>query len=311
MAREDREMDSEMASAITAIESPGLPPWHALSVTSARRIENDVFSSGGGPELDSVRELRIPGPGGDLPIRVYRPTTERSGALVFYHGGGWTLGTLDPADTICRELSSRAGCPVASVDYRLAPEHPFPAAPEDAFAALRWVVDYGEALGVDASRLGVAGTSAGGALAAGAAVRARNVGIDLDGQFLLYPITNHGFDTDSYRTHADAPLLSRADMRWFWGQYLRSPLDAHNPVASVLRAPDLAGTAPATVLTAGFDVLADDGRAYADRLADAGVPTDHAHYPTLAHGFLSLTDGVAVADAAMDELAGRIRARLD
>lgn len=310
MADARTEMDPQMVSAIQAITTSGLPPWHALSVESARRIENEVFSTGNGPELDSVRELRITGPGGDLPLRIYRPAVANPGILVFYHGGGWMLGTLDSADDICRELSDRAGCLVVSVAYRLAPENPFPAAAEDAFVTLQWVSRHGSALGGDPTRLGVAGTSAGGTLAAGAAIRAHSEGIALAGQFLLYPITNHVFETDSYRTHADASLLSRADMRWFWGQYLRSPVDAHNPFASVLRAPDLSGTAPATVLTAGFDVLADEGRAYADRLSAAGVRTDLEHYLTLAHGFLSLPSSVRLADEAMDELAARIRSRL-
>lgn len=311
MVGERNEMDSRMASLIEKFRATGIPPWHAMSVTSARRIEEEVFSAGGGPEIESVRDLRIDGPGGDLPIRIYRPSGIDPPTLLFYHGGGWVLGTLDSADDICRELANRAGCLVVSVDYRLAPEHPFPAAVDDAFAALKWVARYGGRLGADPTRLGVAGTSAGGALAAGAAIRARENGPALDGQFLLYPITEYAFDTDSYRTHADAPLLSRADMRWFFEQYLRSPVDAHNPFVSVLRTPDLSGIPPATVLTAGFDVLADEGKAYADRLSAAGVPTDHDHYPTLAHGFLSLTDEVDAADDAMDDLVARIRSRFE
>jgi len=326
------EIDPDLAAVVEEIRAMGVPPWHAMSVSSARRVEDEVFSAGAGPALRTVRDLRIDGPDGDLPIRTYRPAVEEPPALVFYHGGGWVLGTLDSADDVCRKLADRAGCLVVSVDYRLAPEHPFPAAVDDAVAALSWVATHAADLGADPDRLGVAGTSAGGNLAAAAALRARDGtlgggdssedfgggdspegltgGPDLDGQFLLYPITDRAFDTDSYREHADGPLLTRADMAWFWDQYLRSPVDAHNPFASVLRAPDVAGVAPATVLIAGHDVLRDEGVAYARKLADAGVPIDHEHYPSLAHGFLSLTDEVPAADEAMDDLAGHVRARL-
>ena len=318
------ELDAELAAVVAEIEAAGVPPWHAMSVASARRIEDEVFSAGDGPEMDAVRDLRIDGPGGELPVRVYRPAAEDPATLVFYHGGGWTLGTLDSADDICREIAARAECLVVSVDYRLAPEHPFPAAVDDAVAALRWASEYAADLGGDPNRLGVAGTSAGGNLAAATALRVRDERADatdgsetapnelpeLGGQFLLYPMCDRRFDRDSYREHGDGPLLTEADVRWFWNQYLRSPVDEHNPFATVLRAPDLSGVAPATVVTAGVDVLRDEGGAYAERLADHGVPVDHDHYPTLAHGFLSLTDDVERADEAMDALAERIRARL-
>ncbi|WP_290812429.1 alpha/beta hydrolase [Halovivax sp.] len=312
------ELDPELAAVVEEIEAAGVPPWHAMSVESARRIEDEVFSAGEGPELRTVRDLRIDGPGGELPIRVYRPDAENPPTLVFCHGGGWTLGTLDSADDICRELAARGECLVLSVDYRLAPEHPFPAAVDDAYAALEWASGYAGDLGGDPDRLGVAGTSAGGNLAAATALRVRDGATDdlggdapaLAGQFLLYPMTDRRFDRDAYREHGGGPLLTEADVRWFWDQYLRSPVDEHNPYATVLRAPDLSGVAPATVLTAGFDVLRDEGAAYAAKLADRGVPVDHDHYPTLSHGFLSLTDDVERADAAMDGLAERIRARL-
>ncbi|TYL36947.1 alpha/beta hydrolase [Natronococcus pandeyae] len=303
------ELDPELEGVIEAIQAAGVPPWHSLSVESARRIEDEVFSSGSGPEMRSVRNLRIDGPGGDLPIRVYRPHAERPSTLVFYHGGGWTLGTLDSADDICRELAARAECLVLSVDYRLAPEHPFPAAVDDAYAALEWAADYADSLGGDPGRLGVAGTSAGGNLAATTALRARDAGPALAGQFLLYPMTDRSFDRDSYREHGDGPLLTEEGVRWFWNQYLRSPVDEHNPFATVLRAPDLSDVAPATVATAGHDVLRDEGTAYAEKLSNHGVPTEYDHYPTLTHGFFSLTD-VERADEAMDALAENVRSRL-
>jgi acetyl esterase len=301
------DLDPELASVIEAFQDRGVPPWHSLAVESARRLEDELFSAGTGPDLDAVRDLAIDGAGGEIPLRVYRPDVEAPPTLVFYHGGGWTLGTLDSADDICRELAARGACLVVSVDYRLAPEHPFPAAVDDATRALEWVADHAETFGADSDRIGVAGTSAGGNLAAATALRVRDTDPELDGQFLLYPIVAHDFETDSYREHAESTLLSRADMEWFWEQYLRSPVDAANPYASLLGASDLSGVAPATVLTAGFDVLRDEGRAYAERLDAAGVDTTHHHYPSLAHGFLSLTDDVSAADEAIDRLGNRLR----
>jgi len=299
-------LDPEFAAVVDEFREMGVPPWHSMSVPSARRLEDTLFSAGEGPPMRTVRELSLDGPGGSIGLRVYRPDTEDPPALVFYHGGGWTLGTFDSADDICREIADRAGCLVASVDYRLAPEHPFPAAVDDAMAALEWVADHAGSFGADPGRLGLAGTSAGGNLAAATALRARERAVDVDGQFLLYPILDHAVDTDSYLEFAGSPLLSRADMQWFWEQYLRSPVDGANPYASPLRAPDVSGVAPATVLTAGRDVLRDEGVAYAETLDAAGVPVTHHHYPALAHGFLSLTDDVTAADGAMDRLAERI-----
>ncbi|QDX41849.1 alpha/beta hydrolase [Salarchaeum sp. JOR-1] len=278
-----------------------------MSVASARRVEDDVFG-GASRTVAFTRDLAIPGPRGEIPLRVYRDTDGPAGTLVFYHGGGWTLGTLDSAGDLCRELAARTDRVVVSVDYRLAPEHPFPAGLDDAYAALAWVSEHAGTFG-GAGDLAVAGTSAGGNLAAAVALRARDHdGPDISQQALLYPITNHAFDTDSYRENADGPLLTRADMEWFWEQYVRSPVDAANPYASVLRARDHSGLPDATVVTAGHDPLRDDGAAYADALGDAGTPVEHHHYPSMAHGFLSLTDSVAVADDAMAAVAGRLRA---
>jgi acetyl esterase len=305
------ELDPELAAVIEEFEGMGVPPWHSMSVEYARQLEDELFSSGTGPDLELVRNIAIDGPGGELPLGLYRPSVDEPPTLVFYHGGGWTLGTLDSADDICRELASRSGCLVASVDYRLAPEHPFPAAVDDALRALEWVTANADEFGADPERIGVSGTSAGGNLAAATALWSRQQEVELDGQFLLYPITDHDFGTESYEEYADSSLLSRDDMRWFWDQYLRSPVDAANPYASVLKVPDISGVAPATVLTAGFDVLRDEGVAYAEKLDAAGVDTGHHHYPSLAHGFLSMTDDVAAADEAMDRLAESIRQRFD
>ncbi|MFC7325584.1 alpha/beta hydrolase [Halorubrum rutilum] len=315
------ELDPELAAVVDEIEALGLPEWHALSVDAARRVEDEVFSGDPEPAVADVRDLAFAGPHGEVPVRVYRPdaAVESTGAdggparaLVHFHGGGWTLGTLDSVDGICRELAVRADAVVVSVDYRLAPEHPFPVAVDEAAAAVEWVADDAVAFGGDPDRLGVSGTSAGGALAVAASLRARELGDPPApaGQFLLYPIAGHDFETNSYRENAAGPLLTRADMRWFYERYLRSPVDAANPYAVPLRATDLGDLPPATVVTAGFDPLRDDGVALAERFEREGTPVEHRHYPAMAHGFCSLTDRVETAGDALDAVAADARERL-
>ncbi|MGQ3328061.1 alpha/beta hydrolase [Halorubrum sp. FL23] len=323
------ELDPEIAAVVDEIAALGLPEWHELSVDAARRVEDEVFSGDPEPPVADVRDLAFDGPHGAVPARVYRPeaaideSTPPTRTLVHFHGGGWTLGTLDSIDGPCRELATRADAVVVSVDYRLAPEHPFPVAVEEAAAAVAWGARNAATFGGDPERLGVSGTSAGGTLALAAALHAREFGGDpagegpdgtappeIAGQFLLYPIAGRDFETDSYRENADGPLLTRADMRWFFDQYLRSPVDARNPFAVPLRAADLGALPPATVVTAGFDPLRDDGVALAERFDREGTPVEHRHYPAMAHGFCSLADRVDAAEAALSAVAGDVRERL-
>ena len=305
------ELDPQARAVVDEFARLGLPEWSALSVESARRLEDELFGATDPPTVERVSDLAIDGHGGDLPLRVYHPDPgEERPALCFFHGGLWALGTLDSVDGVCRRLARRADRVVVSVDYRLAPEHPFPAGLEDCVRAVEWVAAHGDALGVDTSRLAVGGTSAGGNLAAAVCLHDRafdHPGVDVQGQLLLYPMTDCSLDYPSYDERAEGPLLTRRDVAWAHETYLRSPVDRHNPFAAPMRAPSHAGLPPAYVLTAGFDPLRDEGAAYAAALADAGVPVEHDHEPGLPHGFLSLADEVDAADAALDRAAEAVR----
>ena len=296
----------EMASAIETVRRE-LPPWHTMSVERARRLEDAVFTADG-PAVERVEDTTVSSPAADVPIRVYRPDETPAPVLVFYHGGGWVLGTLDSVASICRRLTARIGCVVVSVDYRLAPEHPFPAAIEDGRHALEWVVDNAAAVGGD-GRVAVGGSSAGGTLAAVASLHARESNIDLAQQLLLYPVTDHAADASPIDD--ETGLLTRADMDWFWEQYLPDGVTRTRPEVSPLRATDHSNLPPTTVVTCGFDPLCVEGAAYADRLSAAGVAVEHAHYPRMAHGFLSMAGDIAAADRAMDDVAATVRAGFD
>jgi acetyl esterase len=272
-----------------------------------RRTLDETSRLGPRPDVAAVKDLEVPGPAGGIPVRVYRPSEESDlPVLVYLHGGGWAICSIETHDVTCRELANGAGCVVVSVEYRLAPEHRFPAAVEDCYAALGWVAGHAASLGGDPARLAVGGDSAGGNLAAVVALLARERGGPrLCHQLLVYPITDHAFDTTSYRENAEGPLLTRETMRGFWGLYLAREEDGRNPLASPLRAPDLAGLPSAHVITAEYDPLRDEGEAYAKRLAAAGVPVVQRRYDGMIHGFFGFTAqidraGEAVADAARE-----------
>ncbi len=227
-------------------------------------------------------------PAGEIPVRIFTPAGEKPlPALVYFHGGGWVTGDLDTTDLRCRILAEWAGCVVVSVDYRMAPEHRFPAAVEDSYAATCWVADHTGELGVDARRLAVGGDSAGGNLAAVVAILARDKGMPtIAFQYLVYPVTDCDLRRASYIENDEGYGLSAATMRWYWAQYVPNEADRTNPLASPLRAPDLRGLPPAFVITAEYDPLRDEGEAYAQRLREAGVPVQLKRYSGLIHGFL-------------------------
>ena len=262
------------------------------------------------------QDLTITGPAGAVPVRVYRPGSAprspaaKPPAAVFFHGGGWVLGGLDSHDTLCRELATRADVVLVAVDYRLAPEHPYPAGLDDCAAATRWVAAHGSDLGADASRLAVVGDSSGASLAAAVAMMARDDGdIDLKLQVLAYPALDPAMDTPSYTGNADDPFLSRSEMKSYWAHYLGD--SAPVSLAAPGLAPDLVGLPPAYVLAAGRDVLRDEGVAYAERLAASGVAVQLRRFDDMVHGFLLCTAWLDAAREGVADLAAALRSGLD
>lgn len=301
-------LDPEARALLDAVP---IPPFHTVGLDEARALSN-AGGLGDPPPLPMVDELTVPGPAGDLPARLYRPT-EDDGAplLVFFHGGGFVLCGLESHDAVVRALAAATGCPILAIDYRLAPEHPFPAASDDAYAATTWAAEHVLDLGGDPERVAVIGDSAGGNLSAVTALRVRDEGgPPLVAQILLYPVTGHVTDDDAMRENADAPLLTAGDVAWFQELYLPNPDDRAHPYASPLRAESLAELPPAVVVTAGNDPLRDQGDAYAARLAGAGVSVEHLRFDTLFHGFLSFAPLLEPAQRAFDETVAAIRRTL-
>jgi len=276
----------------------GVRSAHELSVDAARAQAVRVsLAMGAGEAVASCEDLAIPSPHGAIPVRVFTPGAEAPRpVLVYFHGGGWVLGDLDAGHQFCRAIANAVGCTVISVNYRHAPEHRFPAAAEDCYAAVAWVAREGRALGVETTRLAVGGHSAGGNLAAVVAQMARDRDApSIAFQLLIVPVIDHHFETVSYREHAEGYGLTADAMRWFWSQYLGAPEDGRNPYASPLRAASLRGLPPAFVATAEYDPLRDEGDAYAARLRQDDVPTIHVRYAGMIHAFLG---GNAIGDMA-------------
>lgn len=293
---------------LAALDTPPIHLQEPQAVREANRLPPVIP----GADMASVEDRAVPGPAGDVPVRVYR-AVEGDGLplLVWYHGGGWVIGDLDTADVTCRELAARAGCVLVSVDYRLAPEHRFPAAHDDCYAATVWAAAHAAELGADAGKLAVGGDSAGGNLAAVVSLRARDEGgPPIRFQLLVYPVTDRNFETPSYRDNADGYLLTRDGMIWFWDHYLGSDGDGAHPHASPLRAESLAGLPPAHVVTAEYDPLRDEGEAYAERLREAGVPVTLTRYPGQIHAFFGMHGILDDAARAADEAAERLKAAL-
>lgn len=288
--------------------------WENTPPAALRAMMDNPMAAGEPLEMARVEDVMLQLPGRSIPARLYVPKGggAHSPLTLFFHGGGWVIGTLDTHDSTCRELADGSGSAVLSVGYRLAPEAAYPAPLDDCHDALLWAAANGAALGVDASRLAVAGDSAGGNLAAAVAIKVRDVGGPaLRHQLLIYPVTEADFANASYTANGGGGyFLSTSAMRAFWQHYLGdTPVDAA-PLATVLRTPDLSGLAPATVITAEFDPLRDEGNAYAARLAAAGVPLDHAQAPGMIHGFFSMTAMVPDAKPWVDRAARNLATAL-
>jgi acetyl esterase len=248
----------------------------------------------------SVENTKLATPDHAVPVRIYRPSEAKNlPVIVFFHGGGWVVCDLDTHDSVCRTLCKNSGAVVVSVDYRLAPEHKFPVPLEDCYAATKYIADNAVSLGVDALQLTVAGDSAGGNLACAVALMAKaHSGPAIAHQFLIYPVTDYNFDTPSYQQLASGYMLTAQGMRWYWQQYTGDTATAQNPLASVLRA-DLAGLPPATIITAGYDPLRDEGKALADKMQAAGVAVSYKCFDDMLHGFVNLVGIVPASDEAL------------
>jgi len=292
----------------------GLPLYYEVSPFVARRIYRDTRGalSPAAPAVGEARLLLAPGPDGPIPLRAFRPQGTKADevlpALVYFHGGGWVIGDLDTHDVVCRQLANGAHCAVFSVDYRLAPEYVFPAAVDDCVAATQWIAAQARTLAIDAARIAVGGDSAGGNLAAVVALAAREAGSPaLCYQLLIYPATDQRLGFPSIEKNGEGYLLTKKAMEYFRGHYLPSESDWRDWRASPFLAKSLAGLPAAAVLTAGFDPLLDEGRAYAERLAKEGVATQYKEYPDMVHGFLLCGGALDTANAAVEACCAALK----
>ena len=292
-------------SFLDAVAAKNAPAWSDMPIAQGREVFSgltDLF--GTGPELRRVEDVSTDS---GVPLRIYQADTTRPRPVVmFFHGGGWVLGDIETHDTLCRHLAAESGLAIVSVDYRRAPEHPYPAAFDDCFAATQFVAEHSDQLGVAARKLAVAGDSAGGNLAAAVALKSRDAdGPPIQGQLLIYPVLNREFDGRSYVQFAEGFGLSRAVMMWFWEQYLgANVLDAY---ASPVLAESLVGLPQTHVITAEYDVLRDEGKAFAELLTAAGVATNHRCYDGMLHAFMHFTGAIEAGREAISDAAEVLR----
>lgn len=306
-------LDPQVEKILLWAKRANAPAYHDIDADAARahyeRIAGtlDIVT----PDLHEVVDFEVPLPGRSLRVRQYAPWphhwAEPRPALVYFHGGGFTIGSVDTHDRVCRVLARGGDCLVYSVDYRLAPQHKFPAAADDAFDALAWIRDEAQSLGVDLARLAVGGDSAGGTLAAACAIHARDRGWPLALQLLIYPGLSHDQQTGSHRRFASGYLLDAETVQWFFDQYLRGPEDRLDWRFAPLLAKDLAGVAPAWIAAAEFDPLHDEDLAYAERLREAGVPVELVDYPGMIHAFFQHAGFVPAARRAHDDACAALR----
>ena len=308
-------LDPQARASIERASRSAGPALSSVGVDEARRLYRESRLAFAPPPVavQETRDFSIAGRGDAIGARYYRPLGTKPGeappAVVYFHGGGWTCGDLDTHDSVCRGIAAHGYCAVVAVDYRLGPEHKFPAAVEDAVTALQWVAANASSLGVDAARIVVAGESAGGNLAAVAALALRDPGPRLAMQVLVYPVTDQAADTDSLRRFAQGYSLTRELLQWYQRNYLRDERDRSDWRASPLRAKDHSRLPPAYVITAGFDPLLDEGKAYAERLAQAGVDVTYECFEGQIHGFLPMAGAIAAAHHAHYRIGQMLRMR--
>jgi len=301
-------LDDATTAFLSQMAASGAKPLHEMTPEEARglgQLLRDMY--GAGPEMKQVRDVRVPVDGGDIAVRVLTPTESPRGVLVYYHGGGWVIGAIDEFDTLGRILAERTGLTTLLVDYRLAPEHRYPTAVDDSWAALLWAAENRTELAPSGGPLVIAGDSAGGNISAVLAQRAKAAGgpaIDL--QVLVYPVTDADFDNETYTDPENQLMLTRDSMIWFWDHYAPDPAVRAEPDASPIKAADLAGLPPAVVLTAEHDVLRDEGEAYARRLAWAGVPVQHRRFDGQMHGFFTMVNVLPGSAAGIDHVVAAI-----
>ncbi len=304
-------LDPKLKEILDSLDPSAETPVEEMTPEEARAVWKEEMAAVAGKPLlvGRVSDRAVPGADGSLTMRVYEPDGPDADRpiLVYYHGGGWIRGDLDTHDDVCRYLCYHARCVVASVGYRLSPEHRFPAPLEDCYAATKWIAANAASLGADPARLAIGGDSAGGNFACGVTLLARERGgPPISFQLLIYPVTDLASDNESKRLFSSGYLLN--SMPLYIASYVRGDADRTDPLASPLRAESLAGLPPAFVLTAGYDPLRDEGDAYAARLQEAGVPTQHKCYESMIHGFVSITGLIGAAEAGLADSAAALRA---
>lgn len=305
-------VNSDLQPLLEQIAAAEAPPGWEVGPGPARELYRGLHQLTDPTDvpIGKVENMSFDGPGGEVPVRIYTPVA--GGArrcLVFFHGGGFVIGDLDSHDALCRQIANESGCKVVAVDYRLAPEHKFPAAVEDAWAAVKWVEENAGDLGIDANHLAVAGDSAGGNLAtvvSQMAARAKG-GPSICFQLLIYPGTRVNSDTQSMADFAEGYFLERRTLEWFKDCYVPEGHDHSDPRLSPMLADDLSGLPPALIITAGYDPLKDEGRAYADRLSASGVDVTYKDYPDMIHGFFNMTALSADAKEAVKDAAKAVK----
>ncbi len=296
----------DIQDVLEEIEEFGILPLNQYGPEGAREVYSELQPDVDGPDVGGVEDRTVPGYDGgpEVPVRLYRPEGEGPfPTVVFYHGGGFVIGDLESHDIACRYLAAETDSIVVAVDYRLAPEHPFPAAAEDCYGATVWAADTAELDGD--GNLAVMGDSAGGNLAAAVSLMARDLdGPDIDRQVLVYPATSRSDDWPSMEQFGEGYFLQAEDMDWFHDSYIPDEVHEANPYANPLEANDLSGLPPATVITAGFDPLRDQGAAYAEALEAAGVDVEYRNYEEMIHGFFTMLEGMADLETAHEAVGG-------